>query len=76
VQKIIDRIIFLRICEDRGIEPYGQLQSAAESTGVYLDLLNRFRLAESKYNSGIFDFGADAVTPRLKIGKFDQRNMM
>jgi len=67
VQKIIDRIIFLRICEDRGIEPYGQLQSAAESTGVYLDLLNRFRLAESKYNSGIFDFGADAVTPRLKI---------
>ncbi len=67
VQKIIDRIIFLRICEDRGIEPDGQLQSTAESTGVYPDLLNRFRLAESKYNSGIFDFGADAVTPRLKI---------
>ncbi|MGP8321971.1 MAG: Eco57I restriction-modification methylase domain-containing protein, partial [Methanosarcinaceae archaeon] len=67
VQKIIDRIIFLRICEDRGIEPDGQLQSTAESTGVYPDLLNRFRLAESKYNSGIFDFEADAVTPRLKI---------
>ncbi len=30
VQKIIDRIIFLRICEDRGIEPYGQLQTKAE----------------------------------------------
>nr|QNO47126.1 hypothetical protein ANPEMHCN_00005 [Methanosarcinales archaeon ANME-2c ERB4] len=67
VQKIIDRIVFLRICEDRGIEPDGQLQSTAESTGVYPDLLNRFRLAESKYNSGIFDFGADAVTSRLKI---------
>jgi predicted RNA methylase len=67
VQKIIDRIIFLRICEDRGIEPDGQLQSTAESTGVYPDLLNRFILAESKYNSGIFDFEADAVTPRLKI---------
>jgi len=67
VQKIIDRIIFLRICEDRGIEPDGQLQSTAESTGVYPDLLNRFRLAESKYNSGIFDFEADAVTSRLKI---------
>ena len=26
VQRTIDRIIFLRICEDRGIEPYGQLQ--------------------------------------------------
>jgi hypothetical protein len=24
VQQTIDRIIFLRICEDRGIEPYGR----------------------------------------------------
>ena len=27
VQRTIDRIIFLRICEDRGIEAYGQLQA-------------------------------------------------
>jgi len=27
VQQTIDRIIFLRIAEDRGIEPYGQLQA-------------------------------------------------
>ena len=67
VQKIIDRIIFLRICEDRGIEPYGQLQPAAESTDVYIRLLNHFKLAESKYNSGIFDFGYDKITPALKI---------
>ena len=67
VQKIIDRVIFLRICEDRGIEPYGQLQSAAESTGVYTHLLNHFKLAELKYNSGIFNFGEDGVTPRLRI---------
>ena len=25
VQRTIDRIVFLRICEDRGIEPYGRL---------------------------------------------------
>ena len=67
VQKIIDRIIFLRICEDRGIEPYGQLQPAAESTDVYIRLLNHFKLAESKYNSGIFDFGYDSITPTLRI---------
>jgi len=67
VQKIIDRIIFLRICEDRGIEPYGQLQPAAESTEIYMRLLNHFKLAESKYNSGIFDFGYDKITPKLKI---------
>jgi type I restriction-modification system DNA methylase subunit len=67
VQKIIDRIIFLRICEDRGIEPYGQLQPAAESTDIYMRLLNHFKLAESKYNSGIFDFGYDKITPTLRI---------
>jgi type I restriction-modification system DNA methylase subunit len=67
VQKIIDRIIFLRICEDRGIEPYGQLQTQAESGDVYMHLLNHFRLAESKYNSGIFDFDADMITGTLTI---------
>ena len=69
VQKIIDRIIFLRICEDRGIEPYGQLQTQAESHDVYTHLLNHFRLAESKYDSGIFDFdfGGDGITPGLTI---------
>ena len=30
VQKIIDRIIFLRMCEDRGIELYGNLKKAME----------------------------------------------
>ncbi len=67
VQKIIDRIIFLRICEDRGIEPYGQLQTKAEGGDVYTHLLNHFRLAESKYNSGIFNFDADKITPSLHI---------
>jgi len=59
VQKIIDRIIFLRICEDRGIEPYGQLQTKAESGDVYTHLLNHFKLPESKYDRGIFDFDFD-----------------
>ncbi|MGC9443596.1 MAG: Eco57I restriction-modification methylase domain-containing protein [Candidatus Methanospirareceae archaeon] len=67
VQKIIDRVIFLRICEDRGIEPYGQLQTKAESNEVYKHLLNHFKLAESKYDSGIFDFEADRITPALHI---------
>ena len=67
VQKIIDRIIFLRICEDRAIEPYGQLQTKAESGDVYTHLLNHFKLAESKYDSGIFDFDTDRITPALRI---------
>jgi len=67
VQKLLDRIIFLRICEDRGIEPYGQLQTKSESADVYKHLMNHFKLAESKYNSGIFDFEADKITPALRI---------
>ena len=67
VQKLLDRIIFLRICEDRGIEHYGQLQTKAESGDVYMHLLNHFRLAESKYDSGIFDFDTDRITPGLTI---------
>jgi len=67
VQKLVDRIIFLRICEDRGIEPYGQLQTKAESGEVYKHLVNHFKLAESKYNSGIFDFDVDRITPALRI---------
>ncbi len=34
VQMTIDRIIFLRICEDRGIEPYGQLQGSAPTAAT------------------------------------------
>ena len=67
VQKLLDRIIFLRICEDRGIEHYGQLQTKAEAGDVYMHLLNHFRLAESKYDSGIFDFDSDGITPALTI---------
>ena len=35
VQRTIDRIIFLRICEDRGIEPYGGLQALLNGPNVY-----------------------------------------
>jgi type I restriction-modification system DNA methylase subunit len=49
------------------IEPYGQLQTQAEAGDVYMHLLNHFRLAESKYDSGIFDFDADMITGTLMI---------
>jgi len=35
VQRTIDRIIFLRICEDRGIEDYGRLMALLNGAGVY-----------------------------------------
>jgi hypothetical protein len=56
VQRTIDRIIFLRICEDRGIEEYGALQSFLEFDHVYARLCDLFQQADDKYNSGLFHF--------------------
>jgi hypothetical protein len=62
VQKTIDRIIFLRMCEDRGVEHYGLLKKATEKGDVYLNLFALFRIANEKYNSGLFDFKEDKIT--------------
>jgi len=67
VQKTIDRIIFLRMCEDRGVEQYGELKKAAEKGDIYENLFRLFRIADDKYNSGLFDFKEDKITPNLKI---------
>ena len=56
VQITIDRIIFLRLCEDRGIEPYGQLQNTVEHDDIYGELCRLFQLADSRYDSGLFHF--------------------
>ncbi|MCF8263041.1 MAG: N-6 DNA methylase [Melioribacteraceae bacterium] len=56
VQKTIDRIIFLRICEDRGIEDYGQLMNLQNGVNVYDRLKQIFTRADEKYNSGLFHF--------------------
>jgi hypothetical protein len=56
VQRTIDRIIFLRICEDRGIEEYPTLHKLLEGEHTYARLCELFRLADAKYNSGIFHF--------------------
>ena len=62
VQKTIDRIIFLRICEDRGIEPYGKL-GALNGVNIYDRLIQYFRIADDKYNSGIFHFSQEKDRP-------------
>jgi hypothetical protein len=56
VQMTIDRIVFLRICEERSIEPDNQLQDIANKEGVYEELCALFKRADIKYNSGLFHF--------------------
>ncbi len=75
VQITIDRIIFLRMCEDRGIEPYGQLRDLTDVKDIYGSMFALFRQADDRYNSGLFHFGKekdrpeghDELTPKLKL---------
>jgi type I restriction-modification system DNA methylase subunit len=75
VQRTIDRIIFLRICEDRGLEGYGQLRGLSEQNGIYPRLYDLFRLADKRYNSGLFHFqkekerdeDPDTLTPNIAV---------
>ena len=67
VQRTIDRLVFLRIAEDREIEPYEQLAEIGRGDGVYKRLAALFRKADKKYNSGLFNFDADKRALRLEV---------
>ena len=75
VQLIIDRIVFFRMAEDRGIERYQTLYKLAESENIYKQLCEVFKKADLKYNSGLFHFNftpdysefVDNITLHLNI---------
>jgi type I restriction-modification system DNA methylase subunit len=76
VQRIIDRIVFLRMAEDRGLESYGQLLKLCEQPDIYDRFMSELcRKADQKYNSGLFHFqkepgvsdAPDTLTPRLAV---------
>jgi type I restriction-modification system DNA methylase subunit len=76
VQLTIDRLIFLRFCEDRAVEPYGQLQKTVAKGDSYKNLFALFKLADDKYNSGLFDFEKDTLTPSLKVDNKVMKNII
>lgn len=65
VQNILDRIIFLRIAEDRKVESANRLQELSEKSELYASLLKVFKMADKRYDSGLFrmdleeDIGVD-----------------
>ena len=54
VQSYINRIIFLRVCEDRNLEDYQTLLKFA-NTNDFNALIKKFEQADKRYNSGLFD---------------------
>ncbi|HXQ38357.1 MAG TPA: type I restriction endonuclease, partial [Anaerolineales bacterium] len=75
VQMTIDRIVFLRICEDRGIERDEQLKEISSGKNIYTNLCQLFQRADARYNSGLFHFKnekdqsspIDSLTLNLRI---------
>ena len=67
VQQTLDRIIFLRIAEDRGVEPYANMQLALKQGDYYKNLLHLFKEADARYNSGLFDFKKDKISSTLTV---------
>jgi len=76
VQLTIDRVVFLRMAEDRGLEPYEQLLKLCERPDIYPRFMSELcRWADQKYNSGLFHFhkesgvseDPDRITPRLAV---------
>lgn len=54
VQTIIDRVIFLRVCEARGIENDESLLLAVSESDAFQNLKHLFTRADARYNSGLF----------------------
>ena len=76
VQLTIDRVIFLRMAEDRRLEPDEQLLKLSERPDIYARFMGDLcRLADQKYNSGLFHFqkesgvseAPDQITPNLTV---------
>jgi hypothetical protein len=67
VQQTLDRIIFLRIAEDRGVEEYGRLKKSLAGDNYYSNLFRNFTEADEKYNSGLFDFKRDRLSAALQV---------
>ncbi len=65
-QKIINRIIFIRMCEDRGIEGEEVLRKTARKKNV-IELRNLFRQMDSRYNTGLFDVSKDRLQDSCEI---------
>ncbi|MBZ0294243.1 MAG: Eco57I restriction-modification methylase domain-containing protein [Anaerolineae bacterium] len=63
VQRLINRIIFLRICEDRELERYKTLYNITS----YDDLKRLFQDADRRYNSGLFDFVEDGLSLNVDL---------
>jgi type I restriction-modification system DNA methylase subunit len=63
IQRLLNRIVFLRICEDREIEKFETLKNIKN----YDELKQLFISSDKKYNSGLFDFIEDNFSLNINL---------
>jgi len=63
IQRLLNRIVFLRICEDREIEKFETLKNIKS----YDKLKQLFISSDKKYNSGLFDFIEDSFSLKINL---------
>ncbi|KJJ39307.1 Eco57I restriction-modification methylase domain-containing protein [Aequorivita vladivostokensis] len=63
IQRLINKIIFLRICEDREIEKYETLKNISD----YDELKQLFIYSDKKYNSGLFNYIEEDLAQQITI---------
>jgi hypothetical protein len=54
VQSYLNRVLFLRVCEDRNLEDYQTLLKFADASD-FKALIKKFQEADRRYDSGLFD---------------------
>ena len=59
-QKVINRLILIRMCEDRGIEGEGVLRKCANEKSV-VKIRQLFAKLDERYNTGLFDVKNDRL---------------
>ncbi|WP_459202074.1 Eco57I restriction-modification methylase domain-containing protein [Methanococcus sp. CF] len=65
IQKFINKIVFLRMCEDRNLPILQTLENINDSADVKETLIELFLNSDIKYDSGIFDDVDDDLTAFL-----------
>lgn len=66
VQKIINRLIFIRMCEDRGIEGADKLRKVA-SKKDFIEIQRLFKEMDERYDTGLFDATLDPLQKKFSI---------
>ncbi|MDR0521778.1 MAG: N-6 DNA methylase [Planctomycetaceae bacterium] len=76
VPQLIDRLVFLRVAEDRGVEPKNIVKNAVAGHNCYDKLYRIFTTADEKYNSGLFDLDNDAVGKKITVDDATLKRMV